>query len=108
MTQDSPAGGAAPQLLEAEDFEPLVGREARFGDIGFPLTLAQVDRARRALPTSAPRQPFTLIFSAPGGETYLMEDLYRCDFGDGATVDIHVAPIYTADPGRQDYQAIFN
>ena len=108
MTERGPDDEKVPLLAQAEHFEPLVGRDVRFGDAGPTLVLASVDRDRGTVPAGAPRAPFSLIFSGSSGETHLPEGTYRCDFGGGAAFEIHVAPIHTPSAARQDYQAVFN
>lgn len=107
MIQNSSDGRTSLADLRAEDFEPLVGRDVSFGDTGFTLVLARVERARGTLPADLPRAPFTLIFTGPKGATFLTEGLYRCAIGDRASFDLHVAPIHTFAADRQDYQAVF-
>jgi hypothetical protein len=89
-----------------EDFEPLVGREARFEGPGVVLTLTRAQRSGSAAPGG--RDPFILIFEGPRDSDFLPEGLHACAFEDGPTHELYVNPIHTPNPDRQEYQAVFN
>lgn len=95
------------ETLQASHFTPLVGKIVQFKGthFAFPLTEIIVDEQKREWKH---RRPFTLIFQAPKERDYLPEGQYVCEFEDGPTYEFYVSPIFTPDPDRQDYQAIFN
>ena len=93
-----------PGLLQAEHFEPHVGKRFRFAGAPQVLTLDRVVRETGA----GPRPPFTLIFHGPHERAPLPEGFYECEVVDGPRFDLYVSPIHTPAPDRQDYQAVFN
>ena len=54
------------------------------------------------------RKPFTLIFRGPKETDVMPEGLYECEFEGGPSYSLYVIPIFTPQPGRQDYQSAFN
>ncbi len=52
-------------------------------------------------------QPYVLIFSGPPGDV-LAEGMHTMKVEDGTAFDLYLIPIHTPEPGRQDYQALFN
>jgi hypothetical protein len=95
------------ELLLIEHFKPFVGTIVRFRGTRFALPLDELiaDGHRHK---SQKREPFSLIFRGPKESEYLPEGFYDCEFEGGTTYNIYVVPIHTADPTRQDYQAVFN
>lgn len=94
--------------LQAELFEPLVGRH--FETEGGPasLTLAEVNIARGAARVPGrERDPFTLIFRGPPSPV-LPEGQRTFRAGGGTTFTFYIMPIHTLARDRQDYQAVFN
>jgi hypothetical protein len=94
-------------FLEAHHFEPLVGKVVRFKGTRFSIPLTNIIRGQKFV-AAAKRDPFILIFRAPKEREYLPEGTYECEFEDGPTYVIHVAPCHTPEPEWQDYQAVFN
>jgi hypothetical protein len=95
------------EFLEIHHFEPLVGKTVRFKGTRFAMPLLNIIRGQKYMPT-AKREPFILIFRAPKEQTYMPEGFYECEFEEGPTYNIYVAPCHTPEPEWQDYQAIFN
>jgi len=90
--------------LTADRFSPHVGKLFQLGDTELSLTLVEVDVV--AAPAGE-RAPFTLIFRGPASP-WAPEQLWSLKAPDGVTHEIHIAPIHTPAPDRQDYQAVFN
>lgn len=102
------ARGRMSGILMAEDFEPHVGKTFRFRGTPFELVLDHIEFWEGDLPPGALRRPFLLIFDGPRGADFLREGIYECEAEDGAAFSLHVSPIQTTRPGRQEYQAAFN
>lgn len=103
------APGVAPDIaLSAELFGQHVGQtfQAQGGD--HRLVLDKVDLIA-AQPWHQERGliPFALIFSGPPG-VVLAEGIHTIRSEAGAAYTLHLMPIHTPAPGRQDYQAVFN
>lgn len=94
-------------FLEHHHFEPLVGKTVRFKGTQFAIPLVKVVNSQKFLAT-AKRDPFMLIFRGPKEREYMVEGYYECEFEDGPTYKIYIAPAFTPEPEWQDYQAIFN
>jgi len=94
-------------FLEYHHFEPLVGKVVRFKGTRFAIPLSKVIKGQKFIST-AKRDPFILIFTAPKEREYMPEGFYECEFEDGPTYNIYVAPAHTPEPAVQDYQAIFS
>jgi hypothetical protein len=95
------------KVLTADSFEPYLGQTFRVEGGDFMLKLDQVDRLPMPAGLEMPRPPFILIFSAPSGEI-LAEGMRAITADDGADFTLYLMPIHTPNPGRQDYQAMFN
>lgn len=95
------------EFLEAQHFEPLVGKTVRFKGTRFAIPLFKVIKGQKFIET-AKRDPFLLIFRAPKEPEYMPEGNYDCEFEDGPTYKIYVLPTHTPEPEWQDYQAVFN
>jgi hypothetical protein len=95
-------------VLQAEHFQPHLGKLVRFkaSRHAFPLEEVVVDD--KPIPPGMDRRPFLLIFSGPKEPEYLPEGLYDCEVEDGPTYRIYVSPIFTPEPDRQQYQAVFS
>jgi hypothetical protein len=93
--------------LTHHHFAPYVGRRFRFEGHHLSLLLAAVDVNPRFAAPDAPRVPFTLILNGPAGDI-LPAGHYRAAAQDGPVVMLHILPIHTLAPDRQDYQAVFN
>jgi hypothetical protein len=95
------------ELLQAEHFEPHVGKLVRFKGTRFAFPLDKVVSEHKRFEGSK-REAFMLIFRGPREQEYLPEGLYECEIEGGPTYEIYVAPIHTPEQDRQNYQAIFN
>lgn len=95
-------------ILVVDDFKPHVGKTFRFLGTPYAFPLDRVSSLRESVPPGSKRIPFTLIFVGPKSQDHLPEGLYDCAVEDGPTYSIHVNPIHTPAPDRQEYQAVFN
>jgi hypothetical protein len=92
------------ELLTPEHFLPHVEKVFRVKGGRHALTLAQVEVSGVK---GGERQSFNLIFSGPPGDV-LAEGMYMLEVADGPQFELYVMPIYTPEPGRQNYQSAFN
>ncbi len=92
--------------MTADLFESCIGANFRVEGGRHVLTLASVTRAAHAPPPGL-RAGFVLIFAGPVRDV-LPEGFRRLALDDGRSFDMHVMPIHTPAPDRQDYQAVFN
>ena len=81
-----------------EDFTPHVGK--RFQPEGGAVALV-LERVEPAAPG------FSLLFRGPAGAV-LPAGMHDFTVEDGAAFALHLMPIHTPMPDRQDYQAVFN
>lgn len=95
-------------MLVIDDFRPHVGKLIRFLGTRHALPLDRISSRHEEIPYGGKRIPFTLIFAGPKTPDYLPEGLYDCAIEGGPTYRIHVNPIHTPAPDRQEYQAVFN
>jgi hypothetical protein len=95
------------EFLELQHFEPLVGKTVRFKGTRFAMPLTKVVKYQKFV-AEAKRDPFLLVFRAPKEREYMAEGYYECEFEDGPTYKIYVAPTHTSETEWQDYQAIFS
>jgi hypothetical protein len=95
------------EFLELHHFEPFVGKTVRFKGTRFAMPLVKIIKQEKFV-TAAKRDPFILIFRAPKEQNHMPEGLRECEFEDGPTYAIYVAPTHTPEAEWQDYQAIFN
>jgi len=99
--------------LTADTFAPQVGTTFRVEGGRHVLSLSEVERLESQPGQGDPAyQPFTLIFSGPPGDL-LAEGMHTLtrqgdERGAGAAYDLYLIPVHTPEPGRQDYQAVFN
>ena len=96
------------ELLQAQDFEPHVGRLFRFEGTPHAFPLDRIDTYAGELPDYVERRPFTLIFHGPKPGAVMAEGLYACAVEGGGRFELYVAPIHTPETDRQDYQSAFN
>jgi hypothetical protein len=96
------------KVLTAEDFEPHVGKTFRFKGTRHAFPLDRISRYDKPLPPGLKRRPFILIFRGPKERDVLPEGLYACDVEGGPSYSFYVMPIFTPQPDRQEYQAVFN
>jgi len=92
------------EMLTPEHFLPHVEKVFRVKGGRHALTLAQVEVSGVK---GGARQSFNLIFSGPPGDV-LTEGMYMLEVADGPQFELYVMPIYTPEPGRQNYQSAFN
>jgi hypothetical protein len=95
-------------ILQLEHFKPLVGKLVRFKGTAYAFPLDSIISNDAPAPKGTTRKPFTLIFVGPKEKNAMPEGLYECEFGGGPTYSLYVMPIFTPQPGRQDYQSVFN
>ncbi|WP_165185474.1 DUF6916 family protein [Caulobacter soli] len=93
--------------LTADTFAPHVNATFRVEGGHHQLSLSEVERLEVQPGHDAGVQPFVLIFSGPPGDV-LAEGMHAITHEDGTTYDLYLIPIHTPQPGRQDYQAVFN
>ena len=98
----------APEFLLLEHFKPHVGKIFRFKGTRYAFPLERIVSDRKKLPGWVKRRAFTLIFYGPKERDVLPEGLYEYEIDGGPTYSLYVAPIFTPQPDRQDYQAVFN
>jgi hypothetical protein len=96
-----------PGTLTIQDFLPHVGRRIVPAGQHRVLTLVSATVSRFPGWESMPREPFALIMQGPPGDV-LPEGLYDAAIEGGPDVTLHISPIHTPAPDRQDYQAVFN
>jgi hypothetical protein len=96
-----------PDLLTMDDFKPHVGKTVRFAGGAHELVLESV-QGEGVAPQGWPRAPFIVTFRGPKPGPVMAEGFYECEIADGPTLGLHVSPIHTPQPDRQDYQAAFN
>jgi hypothetical protein len=94
-------------LSQHQDFAPFVGRQFGFEGQRIVLHLAKVQLGAPYTIAGTQRTPFTLIFHGPAGDV-LPEGMVRTHIEDGPQAEFYIMPIHTIEPGRQDYQAVFN
>lgn len=94
--------------LTAETFAPHVGASFQVEGGHHVLSLSEVERLQKEPGLSDQYvQPFVLVFSGPPGDV-LAEGMHTIKVEDGTAYDLYLIPIHTPEPGRQDYQAVFN
>jgi hypothetical protein len=106
-TNDGPAAGE-PEVLQIDHFEPHVGKIFHFKGTRYAFRLDHIVKSEHPVPSWMKRQPFILVFHGPKERDVMREGSYEAAVEAGPTFRLHVAPIMTPDPGRQDYQAVFN
>src|SRR5262249_17901754 len=97
------------ETMSPDDFLPHVGKVFRVKEGRHELTLTSVDvrRLEEWEAKTAPRQPFTLIFSGPPG-ALLPQGMYTFEVADGPVFELYMIPVQTPTIARQDYQSVFN
>jgi Domain of unknown function (DUF6916) len=94
--------------LKLEDFKPHVGKIVRFKGTRYAFPLERIVSDRKRLPKWVTRRPFILIFVGPKEPDVMPEGFYDCEIDGGPVYQLYVNPIHTPDPGRQEYQSVFN
>jgi len=97
------------EQLTPEHFRPHIDKLFRVqgGRHGLTLTAVQAAAGPHQTGAAGLRQPFNLIFEGPPNDI-LYEGSYMLEVEGGPCFELHVMPIHTPAPGRQDYQAAFN
>ncbi|MBO9557901.1 MAG: hypothetical protein J7515_04865 [Caulobacter sp.] len=95
-------------VLTADTFAPHVGTSFQVEGGRHVLSLSEIERFQPEPGHGDPNfQPFVLIFSGPPGDV-LAEGMHTMKVEDGTAYDLYLIPIHTPEPGRQNYQALFN
>jgi hypothetical protein len=100
--------GISQEILQIDHFNPYVGKTVRFKGTPYAFPLERIIHDDAPPPKGATRKPFLLIFSGPKETKVMPEGMYECEFEGGPTYALYVIPIHTPQPGRQEYQAVFN
>ncbi len=95
------------KYLQIEDFQPHVGKLARFKGTRFAFSLDRIISDDRPLPEGAKRRPFILIFRGIKEREYMPDGIYECEIEGGLAHQMYVNPIQTPAPEWQEYQAVF-
>lgn len=98
----------APEILLIDHFAPHVGKIFRFRDTRHAFPLDRISSSDNDVPDWVKRRPFTLIFRGPKERDVLPEGLHVCEIDGGPVYSIYIVPIFTPQPDRQEYQAVFN
>jgi hypothetical protein len=96
------------EQLTIDHFRPHVGKQVRFRGTPYALTIDRLEGGALAPPAGWARSPFVVIFSGPSKTDVMPTGLYDCEIEDGPVYSLHVMPIHTPRPDRQEYQAAFN
>jgi hypothetical protein len=96
------------EVLRIDHFLPHVGKTVRFRGTPFAFPIERVEGDGGPPPAGFPRSPFTVIFRGPPKTDVMPAGLYECEIENGPTYSLHVMPIHTPQPDRQEYQAAFN
>ncbi|MGH6870177.1 MAG: DUF6916 family protein [Rhizomicrobium sp.] len=94
-------------MLKTADFAPLAGKPAHLKGTPFTLTLDRVEGGDGPPPPGYQRAPFIVIFRGAKGEV-VPNGMYDCVFEGGPVINLHLMPIHTASPDRQEYQSVFS
>ncbi len=96
------------ELLTIEHFRSHIGKTVRFKGTPYAFTLDRVEAEAEAPPEGYARAPFMLIFRGPSKTDVMRAGIYECQIEKGPTFTLHVMPIHTPRPDRQEYQSAFN
>ncbi len=94
--------------LTAETFAPHVGASFQVEGGHHVLSLSEVERLQKEPGLSDQYAPAVRagVQRSPGD--VLAEGMHTIKVEDGTAYDLYLIPIHTPEPGRQDYQAVFN
>jgi hypothetical protein len=97
------------QDLTLEHFQPHVNKTVRVDGWHHALTIARIDtrKLEEWEKDVIPRQPFIVIFRGPPGDV-LPEGMRELHIEGGPSFTLYMMPIFTPQPDRQNYQAVFN
>jgi hypothetical protein len=93
--------------LTHEHFSAHVGKRFGFEGSHLMLLLRSAEPRPSFVAVGSKRVPFVLIFEGPAGDI-LPTGYYRATVEDGPAFELHIMPIHTYAPDRQDYQVVFN
>jgi hypothetical protein len=96
------------EFLLIDHFKPHVGKIFRFKGTRYAFPLDRIVSDRKRVPKGMKRKSFILIFRGPKEQDHLPEGRYECEIEGGPTYRIYVIPIFTPQPDRQEYQAVFS
>jgi len=95
-------------VLTADTFVPHQGASFKVEGGRHVLSLSEIERLEAEPGHGNPDfQPFVLLFSGPPGDV-LAEGMHTLQAEGGGAYDLYLIPIHTPEPGRQNYQALFN
>jgi hypothetical protein len=96
------------EFLLIDHFKPHVGKIVCFKGTRYAFALDRIISDRKRVPKGMKRKPFILIFRGPKEKEHLPEGRYECEIEGGPTYRLYVMPIFTPQPDRQEYQAVFS
>lgn len=96
------------EILVAEHFRPHAGKTVRFKGTPYVFTLDRVEGGDGPVPSGYVRSPFVIIFRGPSKSDVMASGMYDCEIEDGPVFSLHVMPIHTPAPDRQEYQSVFS
>jgi hypothetical protein len=96
------------EILTIEHFKPHSGKTVRFKGTPYAFVLDRVEGDSTPPPAGHGRAPFVVIFRGPSKTDVMRAGIYDCEIDGGPTYSLHVMPIHTYQPDRQEYQSAFN
>ncbi len=93
--------------LTIEHFKPHTGKTVRFKGTPYAFVLDRVE-GDCAPPPGYSRAPFIVVFRGPSKTDVMRAGIYDCEIDGGPTYSLHVMPIHTPQPDRQEYQSVFS
>jgi len=95
-------------ILTIGHFKPHTGKTVRFKGTPYAFVLDRVEGDSGPPPAGYSRAPFVVIFRGPSKTDVMRSGIYDCEIEDGPIYNLHVMPIHTPRPDRQEYQSAFN
>jgi hypothetical protein len=95
-------------VLTIEHFKPHAGKTVRFKGTPYAFVLDRVEGDSGPPPAGYNRAPFVVIFRGPSKTDVMRAGIYDCEIDGGPTYSLHVMPMHTSRPDRQEYQSVFN
>ena len=95
-------------ILTIEHFTPHAGKTVRFKGTPYAFVLDRVEGDSSPPPAGYLRAPFVVIFRGSSKTDVMAAGIYECAIDGGPTYSLHVMPIQTSRPDRQEYQSAFN
>lgn len=96
------------EILKRDHFTPHIGKTVHFKGTLYAFVLDRVEGEGGTPPQGYVRMPFVVIFRGVSKTDVMKGGVYDCDIAGGPTYSMHVAPMHTPAPDRQEYQAVFN